>query len=75
MYYLAVTQQTITLKFYPFFIFLTEQRNPRVNKSQIIDENTFNRDHFEIEGTHGSSKDKKALFWVFLQICDQCFNP
>ena len=47
----------------------------KVNKSKITGENTFNRDHFETEGNHESSKDKKALFWVFLQICDQYFNP
>ena len=28
----------------------------------ITGENTFNGDHFEIEGRHGSIKDKKAVF-------------
>ena len=46
-----------------------------LNKSKITSENTFNGDHFEIEGNHESSKDEKTLFWVFLQICDPCFNP
>ena len=45
------------------------------DKSKITGKNTFNGDHFEIEGNHESSKDEKTLFWVFLQICDQCFNP
>ena len=31
----------------------------KVNKSKITGENTFNRDHFEIECNHRSSKDKK----------------
>ena len=38
------------------------------DKSKITGKNTFNGDHFEIEGNHGSSKDEKTLFWVFLQI-------
>ena len=58
-----------------FLRFQTEEGVLRVNKSQITGENTFNGDHFEIEGNHGSSKYEKTLFWVFLQICDQCFNP
>ena len=58
-----------------FFIFQTEEWVLRVNKSEITGENTFNGDHFEIEGNHESIKDEKTLFWVFLQICDQCFNP
>ena len=46
-----------------------------MNKSEITGENTFKRDHFEIQGNRESSKDKETLFLVFLQICDQCFNP
>ena len=34
----------------------------RVNKSKITGENAFNRDLFEIEDNHESSKDEKALF-------------
>ena len=48
--------------------------NNRFNKSKITGENTFNGDHFEIEDNHELSKDEKSLFWVFLQICDPCFN-
>ena len=33
-----------------------------VNKSKITGENTFNGDHCEIGGNHGSGKDKKGLF-------------
>ena len=47
----------------------------RVNKSKITGENTFNGDHFDIGDNHGSSKNEKILFWVFLQICDQCLRP
>ena len=54
--------------------FQTEEHVLRVNKSKITDENTFNGDHFEIEGKHGLSKDEKTLSWVFLMICGQCFN-
>ena len=61
-------QQTSTVKLPAFFLrFQIEERILRVNKSKITAENTFNGDHhFEIEGNHGSSKDKKTLFWVFL---------
>ena len=57
-----------------FWRFQTEEHVLRV-KSKITGENTFNGDDFEIEGSHESSKDEKTLFWVFLQICDQCFSP
>ena len=46
-----------------------------MDKCKITGENTFIGDHFEIEGNHESGKDKKTLFWVFLQICYACFNP
>ena len=76
MYWFAAQQQTSTAKLPAFFLrFQTKERILRVNKSKITCENTFNGDHFEIEGNHGSSKDEKLLFWVFLQTCDQCFNP
>ena len=69
-------QQTNTVKLLVYFLrFQTGERVLRVNKSKITGENTFNGDHFEIEGNHESSKDEKTLFWVFLQICDPCFNP
>ena len=69
-------QQTSTLKLPAFFLRIqTEERVLRVNKSKITGENTFNGDHFEIEGKHGLSKDEKTLFWVLLQIFDQCFDP
>ena len=72
----AAAQKTSTLKLSAFFLrFQTEERVLKVNKSNITGVNTFNGDHFGIEGKHGSSKDQKTLFWVFLQICDQCFNP
>ena len=47
----------------------------RVNECRITGENTFNGVHFEIECNHGSSKDEKISFWVFLQICEESFNP
>ena len=63
------------LKLLAFFLrFQPEERVLRVNKSKITGENSFNCDHFEIEGSHGSSKNEKTFFRVFLQICDQCFN-
>ena len=45
-----------------FLRFQTQERVLSVNKSKIANENTFNGDPFEIEGNHGSSKDKKTLF-------------
>ena len=69
-------QQTSTAKLLAFFLrFQFKEQVLRVNKSKITGENTFNGDHFGVEGNHGSSKGEKILFWVFLQICDQCFNP
>ena len=47
----------------------------RVNKSKITGGNTFNGDHFQIECNHALSKDEKTSFWLFLQICDENFNP
>ena len=42
----------------------------------ITGENTFNGDHFDIEGKHESSKDKKSFVLSFiLQICGPYFNP
>ena len=76
MYYYAAVQQTSTVKLPAFFFRLqTEERVVRINKSKITGKNTFNGDQCLIEGNRGSIKDEKTLFWVFLQICDQCFNP
>ena len=58
-----------------FLRFQTEEHVLKVNESKVTGENTFIGDHFEIEGNHESGKDKKTLFWVFLQICYACFNP
>ena len=57
-----------------FSRFQIKERVLKVNKSEITGKNTFNGDHFDIEGNHESSKDEESLFWVFLQICDLCFN-
>ena len=61
--------------FYFFWSFETTDRILRVKQSKITGENTCNEDHFEIEGNDGSNKEKKTLFWIFLEISDQCFNP
>ena len=55
--------------------FQTKKGILRLNKIKITVENTFNRDNLGIEGNHEPSKEKKHLFWVFLQICYLCFNP
>ena len=36
----------------------------------------FKRDHFGLEGKllFSGFEDQKILFWVLLQICNQCFN-
>ena len=52
-----------------FWRFQTDECILKVNKSKITSENTFNGYNFDIEGKHESSKGKKTLFWVFLQIC------
>ena len=71
----AAEQQTSTLTLPEFFLRLqSEEGVLAVNKSKIIGENTFNGDHFQIEGNHGSSKSEETLLWIFLQICDYCFN-
>ena len=58
--------QTSTVKKPTFFLrFQTEEGLLRVNKSNITGKNTFNGDHFEIEGNNESSKDGKILFWFF----------
>ena len=64
------------MKLPTFFLkFQTEELILRVNKSEINGENTFDGNHFEIKSNHEQSKDEKPLFGLFLQICDQCFNP
>ena len=48
----------------------------KVNKSKTAGEMKFKGDHFGLKGklmVYGF-KDQKILFWVFLQIYDQCFN-
>ena len=68
-------QHTSTKKLQTFvFIFQTEERILRVNKSKNTSENTFSVDDFDIDGNHASSKSEKSLFWVFLQIFDQWLN-
>ena len=52
----------------------TEERVLRVNKNKSTGENALNGDHLGTEGNHESSNNKRNLFWVFLQICDPCFN-
>ena len=62
VYQFAAAQQSNALKLPAFFLgFQTEERLLRVNKSKITGENTFNGDHFDIEGNHESSKDKKSF--------------
>ena len=69
-------QQTNALKLPTFFLsFQTEERVLRVNKSEITDKNAFNRDLFETEDNHESSKDEKTWFDVFFEICYALFNP
>ena len=64
------------MKLRAFFLrFQTEGCVLKVNKSKVTGEFTFNGDHFEIKGSHRSSKEGKTLFYVVLQIFDRCFNP
>ena len=68
--------QKITAKLVVFFFrFQTKEQALRVNKSKITGRNPFKGNDFGIEDNHGSSKGKNILFAVFLEICDQCFNP
>ena len=76
MYYFDAALQISILKLLVLYLRLQiEEHILRVNKSKINGENTFNGDHFEIEGNHALRKDEKTLFWVFLMICVQCYNP
>ena len=76
MYQFAAEQQTSTAKLLALFErFQTEERVLRVNKTKSSDENAFNGSNLGTEGNHESSNDEKVLFWVFLQICNLCFNP
>ena len=68
--FFLVLKPSSTVKLRPFFWkFQTEERVLRLNKSKITSENTFNRYDFDIEGNYESYKDRRTLFWVFLQIC------
>ena len=72
MRYFASVQQN----YQHFFLrFQAKDQILMVNKSKIAGENTFNGDHFWIEGNPASSKDTKKLFVVFFQISHQSFNP
>ena len=76
MYYFAAPQQTSAAKLPAFFQrFQTKEHVLSINKTKSSGENAFHGYHFETEGNHESSNDKKTLFWIFLQICDPCFNP
>ena len=76
MYYFAAAQKTSTLKLPATSKeFQTKERVLKVNKSEITGEDTFNGDHFRIQGNHKSSKGEKICFVFFLQICDPFFNP
>lgn len=46
-----------------------------VNKTKITGKNVFNGDQFGTKGNHESSYEEKSFFWVFLQICEPCFDP
>ena len=70
------TSFTNTVKLTAFsWKFQTKGRFLWVNKSKITVKNTFNEDNLAIAGNHEANKDKKSLFWVFLQICCPCFTP
>ena len=65
MHEFAATQPTSILKLPAFFLrFQSEERVLEVNKKKINGENTFNGDSFEIEGSHGSSNDRKNFVLV-----------
>ena len=56
-------QQTSTVKLLVFYLRLqTEERNRRINKSEMTGENAFHADLFEIDDNHEASKDKKTWF-------------
>ena len=54
--------------------FQTEEGALRLVEAKITTENAFNGDHFRSEGNHEYSNNKKTFFWLFFEICDQCFN-
>ena len=56
-----------------YYIYKETFEDKYINKSKITGENTFNGDHFEIQGNHGSSKDEKTLFiYVFQALFRFC---
>ena len=56
-------QQTSTVKLLVFYLRLqTEERDRRINKSEMTGENAFHADLFEIDDNHEASKDKKTWF-------------
>ena len=46
-----------------------------MNEAKITSKNAFTSNQFRCEGNHENNNNEKALFWVFLQIFDLCFNP
>ena len=76
MYLFAAAQQTNTTKLPVYFQrFQTKVCTLTVNETKITTENAFSRDDFGTDGSQESRNDKTTLFWIFLQICDSCFNP
>ena len=56
-------QQTSTVKLLVFYLRLqTEERDRRINKSEMTGENAFHADLFGIDDNHEASKDKKTWF-------------
>ena len=51
-----------------FLRFQTEEPVLRVKNSNIACENTFNGDHFEIEGNHDSINDEEICFGFFCRF-------
>ena len=69
MYQFAAAQQNNTVKLPAFFMrFQREKRFPRVNKTRVTREDTFNRYHFDVKRNYELIKNKKTLFWVVFQI-------
>ena len=46
-----------------------------MNEGKIASKKAFTGNQFRSDGNHENNNNEKALFCVFLQIVDLCFNP
>ena len=65
-------------KNYGHFIKYLKRKNAfqeLMNEGKIASKKAFTGNQFRSDGNHENNNNEKALFCVFLQIVDLCFNP